>query len=134
MIDVSQVNLALILRAGLALSYGNSQLPSQASHSLGETDPILAHEELEDTSASSATKTFEDALSGADTKGRGFFFVEGTQAEEVSSGSLEGDVLADNLDDISSVLHLPDGSLVYHRPTTFSLGWYVPTEAAMSTS
>ena len=68
LIDVGQVNLALVLGASLTLSYRNSQLLSQASNGLGKTDPILAHEELEDTSASSATKTFEDALDGADTK------------------------------------------------------------------
>ena len=123
LIDVSQVNLALVIGTGLALGYGDSQLLSQAADGLGETDPIFAHKELKDTSAGAAAKTFEDALGGTDTEGRGFFFVEGTQAEEVSSGPFEGDVLADNLDDIGGVLHLPDRSLVYHCAGTLSLGW-----------
>ena len=123
LIDVGQVNLALVIGTGLALGYGDSQLLSQAADGLGETDPIFAHKELKDTSTGAAAKTFEDTLGGTDTEGRGLFFVEGTQAEEVSSGPFEGDVLADNLDDIGGVLHLPDRSLVYHSAGTLSLGW-----------
>ena len=123
LIDVCQVNLALVIGTGLVLGYGDSQLLSQSADGLGESDAIFAHKELEDTSTGAASKTFEDALGGTDTEGRGFFFVEGTQAEEVSSGPFEGDVLADDLDDIGGVLHLPDGSLVYHCPGTLSLGW-----------
>ncbi len=123
MIDVGQVNLALVIGTGLGLGYGDSQLLGQAADGLGETDAIFAHKELENTSTGAAAKTFEDALGGTDTEGRGFFFVEGTQAEEVSSGPFEGDVLADNLDDIGGGLHLLDRSLVYHCPDNLSLGW-----------
>ncbi len=117
------MNFALVIGTGLALGYGDSQLLGQAADGLGESDAIFAHKELEDTSTGAAAKTFEDALGGTDTEGRGFFFVEGTQAKEVSSGPFEGDVLADNLDDIGGVLHLPDRSLVYHCAGTLSLGW-----------
>jgi hypothetical protein len=117
------VNLTLIIGTGLGLGYGNSQLLGQAADGLGETDAIFAHKELEDTSTGAAAKTFEDALGGTDTEGRGFFFVERTQSEEVSSGPFERNVLADNLDDIGGVLHLPDRSVVYHCAGTLSLGW-----------
>ena len=134
LIDVGQVNLALVLGAGLALDYRNSQLLGQGADGLGEADAVLAHEELEDASAGTATKTFENSFGGTDTKRGGFFFVEGAESEEVSSGSFEGDVLADNLDDIGGVLYLPDGGLFNHSSSTLSLGWEIPTEAATAIS
>ena len=117
------MNLALVIRAGLPLGYWNSQLLGQGADGLWESDPIFAHQELEDASTCPTSKTFEDSFARTDTEGGGFFFVEWTQAEEVSSGPFEGDVLPDNLDDIGGVLHLPYRSLVYHSARTLSLGW-----------
>ena len=87
LIKIGQVNLVLVLRAGLLLGNRDSELLSQSADGFGKTNAILAHEELENTSSSSTAKTFEDAFGGADTEGGGFFVVEGAQAEEVCSGS-----------------------------------------------
>ena len=132
LIDVSQVNFALVIGAGLTLGDGDSELLGKGLHGLRETDTVLAHEKLEDASSGTAAETLEDALGGTDAEGGSLFFMEGTQTKEVSSGPFEGDVLADDLDDIGGGLHLPDCSLVYHCASTLSLGCKVPTEAAMA--
>ncbi len=134
LIDVSQVNFALVIGAGLTLVDGDSELLGKGLHGFGETDTVLAHEKLEDASSGATAETLEDAFGRTDAEGRGLFFMEGTQAKEVSSGPFEGDVLADDLDDIGGVLHLADCSMVYHCASTLSLGCKVPTEATTALS
>jgi hypothetical protein len=76
--------------------------------SLEESQPFDAHYEIENGSASSATKAMKKAALGVDRKRWSLLVMEGAQADEVAAGALEPHLRADDLDDIGAVSHFLD--------------------------
>ena len=84
--------------AALAASRAFGQTPDGA----GKVDVLVLLDEGENVAAFMAAKTMENLFGRVDVEAGGFFFMERAEGNEIDPGTFEGDIAADDLDNIAS--------------------------------
>ena len=86
---------------------------------LGERHILVTHEKTEHIAAGPASETVEHLLFGLDHERGGFFLMERTTGLEMPAGTLQRNVLRNDLDDIVGRSDLFDDMVFIARPGAF---------------
>ena len=92
----------------LGVAQLHAGLVGEVLHGLGERQPVVLHQERDDVATLAAAEAVV-STAGADVERGALLVVERTQPlERAAAGGLEGDVLADDLDDVRPLAHQRD--------------------------
>ena len=98
---VPKVAALIVTRGRLFLDQGDPGPLGQSADRGGEVDPLVFHDKFEDAPAGPAAEAVVGLLLGADVKGRGLLAVEGAGGAPTGPGALEGEVAADDFNDVA---------------------------------
>src|SRR5690606_38497985 len=84
------------------------------AHRVGEREPLVLHEETENVARLAAAEALEEALRWDHVERRRLLVMERAERTEVLARALEGQQLADHLDDVRAFAHLIDQMIANH--------------------
>ena len=94
--------LAIVGGVAERLRDRDAHLLRHAAQCFGEAKAVDHHHKLENVAANAAAEAMENLLGRVDGKRRGLLLVERAKAHVIRAGFAQLDVIAHNLDDISS--------------------------------